>query len=410
MIRTYWRKTLNTGIREDNSFTESKKIKLVNELSSIILIVNIFTTIRWIVLNQPPLLLLNIAAVCSMLLVLYLNKTYNYKYAQLVFFGYIPLHLAVLSAFVPAGLEQYIFPLMIIAGFLIDKKRDLMIYLFFLGMLYLYIRGEFITLYYIPFERDAIDTINHLSSFLSLFMTLISINIFVKQYEINRHEVLIVNNMLEESVNIAKEKASYAELLLKEMNHRVKNNLQLITSLLNIQTQKVEGEHPKKALQDAKNRVYAIALIHEKLYNDGDIDTVNIADYLDSLIQNIKDSVPVVAPVTLDILGRCDTFRLSFRDAVSVGLILNEMINNAIIHGLSDIKSKKVVAEVIKIDEDRLQLAVTDNGSGLENIMESSRRGFGIELIETLSGSYEGKIFVDKELNKLIVELNFQKS
>lgn len=69
-----------------------------------------------------------------------------------------------------------------------------------------------------------------------------------------------------------------------------------------------------------------------------------------------------------------------------------------------------MVAEVIKIDEDRLQLAVTDNGSGLENIMESSRRGFGIELIETLSGSYEGKIFVDKELNKLIVELNFQKS
>ncbi len=407
MIKKYWHKILQTGIGVDTSFTQSKKVKLVNELSFLILIGNILTSARWILLGQPQLLILNGSAILIMFIVLTLNKKFHYKFAQLIFFTYIPIHLTVLSFFLPFGLEQFLFPLMIIAGFLIDKRRDLLTYLFILGFIYIIIKGEFFTLYTIHLSDDYLLSLNLISSFLSLIMCFVAINLFVKQYELNRHEVLIVNDMLEESVRIAKEKAGYAELLLKEMNHRVKNNLQLITSLLNIHAQKLKNATAKKALMDAKNRVHSIALIHERLYHEKDIDTIDIADYLDNLIINIKNSHTAGVKGSLNINSRCDPFRLTFGDAVSVGLILNEMITNAITHGLQKTDKKEIMVEVSKLGEAHLQLSVLDNGIGLENILNPEKRGFGIELIETLVASYEGKVFVDKNLNKLIVELLF---
>jgi two-component sensor histidine kinase len=265
-----------------------------------------------------------------------------------------------------------------------------------------------ITAYYLPFDSNYLSAFTILSSFIALLFCIISINIFVKQYEMNRHEVLIVNDMLEESVKMAKEKAAYAELLLREMNHRVKNNLQLISSLLNIQAQKVNSNIAKKALGDAKNRVHSIALIHERLYLDPDIQSVDVTDYLDSLIQNIKSSLPLGVTGSLNVESHSDHYRLPFRDAVSVGLILNEMITNAILHGLKNIADKEIRVEVLGRDEGRLRLNVKDNGMNLEKAMDPKNRGFGMELIETLAGNYNGKVFVNKKMNMLVVELQFE--
>ena len=406
MIKKYWLKLLSVGLTDDTSFAESKKIKLVNEISFLILIANIFTSIRWFVLEQSHLVLLNISGILSMVIVILVNRKHHYRIAQLIFFSYIPVHLFATSIFLPIGMEQFLFPVMIIAGFLIDKRRELMTYLFILGFLYILLEGEFITFYISNLDQNLLKMFHIISSVLALSMCFVAINLFVKQYELNRHEVLIVNDMLEESVRIAKEKAEYAELLLKEMNHRVKNNLQLITSLLNIHAKKTINITAKKALLDAKNRVHSIALIHEKLYLDIDIDTVDIADYLDDLTQNMKASIPTEKKDSLAISSQCDHFRLNLADAVSVGLILNEMITNAVQHSLQEVEEKEIIVQVKKLSEEQLELSLVDNGSGLENILDEDKRGFGIELIETLTASFNGKLFVNKALNKLVVKLN----
>lgn len=153
------------------------------------------------------------------------------------------------------------------------------------------------------------------------------------------------------------------EMLLKEIHHRVKNNLQVISSLLSLQSQTITDETAYSAILEGRNRVKSMALIHQNLYQDENLSGVNAAEYIAKLTENLFSSYRVdhdnikfqhqVAPVSLDV----DTI-------IPIGLILNELISNALKYAFPDGRKGILEVQLEQLDEG-IKLSVKDNGVGV---------------------------------------------
>ena len=195
------------------------------------------------------------------------------------------------------------------------------------------------------------------------------------------------------------------ETLLKEVHHRVKNNLQMITSLLNMQQRRLKEQAAKDALVLTKNRVKSIGLIHEHLYKHNDFSKINLVDYIEELTfilidtlhrskQKAKTSLQV-APLMLDI-----------ETAIPIGLILNELITNSIKYAFDQNPDPKLEIEVTT-DEQKLVLNILDNGHGIQE--EASTSGFGNAIIQALIENQEGTLEYPKTEKGLHVRVSFGK-
>ena len=403
-IPAFWRKIIRSGIHKDLEFNEIKKLKIINNISAWIIVFNFLTSIRWVLTGLPQFLVLNLTAVVVMSSVILFNRNEKYQTARYVFFLYIPAHVTILSLFIPLGTEQFLFPLMVTAGFIIKDKKKLIVYLGLLGADYLFLKSGF-----------GFHDITHmgpsyqyfflmLSTVLCIVLIFLSISVFIKQYAENRDEILIKNEILAESVKIAKEKSDYTSLLFKEMNHRVKNNLQLISSLLNIHADQLKDKNAKKAMIGAKNRIHSIAILHKQLYTGGNLTNIDLTTYIDDLILHIRDMLPEIKRNT-QLNFYSDPFSLRVEDAVNVGLIINELVTNAIIHGVSINGEKTIFLNIVKREDDMLTISVADSGSGINLKYFAENKGFGFELIETLYQKYNGNLAVDESKNEITVTL-----
>jgi two-component sensor histidine kinase len=192
------------------------------------------------------------------------------------------------------------------------------------------------------------------------------------------------NLVLREKNAIIERNLEDREVLLREIHHRVKNNLQFISSLLSLQSRHVNDDAALQVLRESKERIATIALVHQKLYQENNLTGVDMADYLDSLVKNLMGAFGMEANhLLLDF--RCDPIRLDIDSAMPLGLMVNELVTNAFKYGLKDVHDPVLWVE-LKREGSTLQLVVKDNGAGFPdsfNPEESS--GFGFHLIHSLS-------------------------
>lgn len=180
--------------------------------------------------------------------------------------------------------------------------------------------------------------------------------------------------------------AEEKELLLAELFHRVKNNLNIVTSLLNIRKNKSNSQEVIDALEDCRNRVFSIALVHQKMYSGKQIGNLNLNDFLRELIYNIEHIFGDEAEVKIKM---DDEIQLPISKAVPTGLILNEVLTNVYKHAKVDGKRLEIFVNVLKKDN-RIEFVVEDNGPGLR-IPDQQFEHLGLELIHSLSEQLEGK-------------------
>lgn len=186
------------------------------------------------------------------------------------------------------------------------------------------------------------------------------------------------------------------EALLKEIHHRVKNNLQIISSLLNLQSDVVVDVQSRDVLRDSQHRVRSMALIHEKLYQSSNLARIDFGDYVEKLATYLVQAYRAqahgvrlqvdVKPVYLDV----DT-------AVPCGLILNELIANALKHGFVNGRSGQIHISLHPTD-DQIILEIADDGVGIPpeiNIRQS--RSLGLQLVNTLVNQINGQITLNRE-------------
>jgi len=187
------------------------------------------------------------------------------------------------------------------------------------------------------------------------------------------------------------------EVLLKEVHHRVKNNLQLISSLLSLQSNYLNDENSKKLFLETKNRIKTIALVHEKLYKSSDVEHVNIEEYIKSIIELLlysydKEEVEVIINVT----NKFDT-KFNIEKAIPCGLIVNEIVSNALKYAFQ--KDNKGRIEItFNIGKENSSFILSDNGVGFPIGFEiENLSSLGLELVSSLVEQLEGDMKVENK-------------
>jgi len=186
------------------------------------------------------------------------------------------------------------------------------------------------------------------------------------------------------------------EVLLKEIHHRVKNNLQVISSLLNLQSGYVKDREALEMFKESQNRVRSMALIHEKLYQSKDLASIDITGYIRDLTTSLIHSYGASAAAIKVNIDVRDIF-LDITASIPCGLIINELVSNSLRHAFPDGREGAIKITMHRINEDKIELTVSDNGIGFPEDMDFRKtESLGMQVVITLVEQLDGIIELDR--------------
>lgn len=185
------------------------------------------------------------------------------------------------------------------------------------------------------------------------------------------------------------------EVLLKEIHHRVKNNLQVIASLLSLQSEYLVDSKAFAMIEDMKNRVRSIAAIHEMLYASTDLSRIDFSAYLNAIAKDLTSFYSVTASRVRIIIDSQPVF-LEITQAVPCGLIINELLTNSFKYAFSD-KRSGMIKVSFHCDDDQCALEVSDNGVGIpENLNPQEATSMGLQLVSLLVQQLKARMEIDR--------------
>ncbi len=205
----------------------------------------------------------------------------------------------------------------------------------------------------------------------------------------------VVRKKADEKINAALKEN---EVMLKEIHHRVKNNLQVICSLLNLQAEHIVDAQAREMFKESQNRVRSMALVHEKLYQSKDLAMVDFAGYIRNLTTELFRSYwPLTSGI--DMKANIENVALGIDKAIPCGLMVNELVSNSLKHAFPNGRKGEVIVTVRMADDRHMLLSVRDNGIGLPvDVDIRNTHSLGLQLVCTLSDQIDGTITVDRAL------------
>ena len=234
---------------------------------------------------------------------------------------------------------------------------------------------------------------------IAFVVTLSSVVFFVLSYKTIKKK----NKIIETEKLLTQKSLLEKEILIKEIHHRVKNNMQLVISLLKIQSLDAKQLSIEDFVNVSEARINAMALIHENLYKSETLDKVCFKEYLDHLTQSIIGSQISVKNIALQ-TKVSETF-FDIQTAIPIGLIINELVNNAYKHAFINKPNGKINI-ALKQNKDKFTLSVSDNGIGFANKQEQ-QEGLGLELVRLLVSQIKGILQIDNTIGTLFT-IQFQ--
>ena len=182
------------------------------------------------------------------------------------------------------------------------------------------------------------------------------------------------------------------EVLIQEINHRVKNNMQIISSLLSLQANHTSSDEAAEILKESRGRVKSMAMIHEKLYHSSNLSRLNMAEYLNNLVGDILRSYSSVSSKVSSNVDVDDIY-LNINTALPMGLMVNELVSNSIKHAFPEGEGN--ISIKLEYDGEKYILTVSDNGIGLpEDVDPFESSSLGLKLVNSLSIQLEGDLSV----------------
>lgn len=215
-----------------------------------------------------------------------------------------------------------------------------------------------------------------------------------------------LNNNLNISNTQLDKRNAENELLLKEIHHRVKNNLEVVSSLLALQSAKIDDPEIQDAMLASQNRVQSMGILHQKLYQSEHLAFIEMKNYFQNLCENVLDSYNETERIAVDIDMK--EIELDVDTAVPVGLIVNELLTNSLKYAFPNGKKGKIKLSLENLDKDNLSLKISDNGVGKNLSLPAKGTGFGSQLVSLLTRQIEGKL---EETNDsgMMISINFKR-
>ncbi|REE81823.1 two-component sensor histidine kinase [Lutibacter oceani] len=224
----------------------------------------------------------------------------------------------------------------------------------------------------------------------------------IKEQKITQTLIIIISSLLfliliilyitykidKKKSNLLEKQNKEKEFLLKEIHHRVKNNLEIISSLLSLQAAQIDDTNIINAIQVSQNRVYSISMIHQRLYQGKKLGLIEMKDYLIYLGSHILESFGFENSIELDY--QVDFIELDIDTSIPLGLIVNELLTNSFKYAFPNNRKGKIIISLKKIDQHSLLLKITDNGIGINE--NEKNTGFGTQLINLLTQQLDGEL------------------
>jgi len=241
---------------------------------------------------------------------------------------------------------------------------------------------------------------------LILFLALLYNSFRIKKKK--NEELEIQRQQINEQNELNKKMLIEKEWLLKEIHHRVKNNLQIVISLLNTQSAYLDNEDALMAIQNSQHRMHAMSLIHQKLYQSDNLANIDMSWYVYELINYMKECFDTDRNINF-VLDVEKTY-LDVAQAVPLGLIINEAINNTIKYAFPEDQKGEVCIVLKNIGESNYELKIADNGVGLPSDFEDTERdSLGMNLMMGLTDQIDGT-FEMKNENGLKIKITFKRN
>ncbi len=203
-------------------------------------------------------------------------------------------------------------------------------------------------------------------------------------------------NLVETNIQLDRQ-IKEKEVLLKEVHHRVKNNLQIISSLLYLQSQKIEDKKTESYFLDSRNRVLSMAMVHENLYQSDNLAQINLKAYIESLTSELLSAYNTGNyPITLKL--NIENVPLTIEKAIPLGLIINELVSNSIKYAFNEAKEGTITIKLERLATAKASILITDNGEGMGTPPNlENTETLGLTLVRSLVDQIDGTVTVFTE-------------
>ena len=234
-----------------------------------------------------------------------------------------------------------------------------------------------------------------------IIVAFVFIGLIYRQYRLKQRSNDLITHKNEQLQHFLTEK----EWLLKEIHHRVKNNLQIVMSLLNSQSAYIDNVAALTAIHDSQHRVHAMSLIHQKLYGSDNVSSIDMAFYIRELVSYLSDSFDTGQRIRFDL--EVESLELDVSQAVPLGLILNEAITNAIKYAFPKDRNGIITISLSSTTPNNYLLTISDNGIGMPLKPGSKTTGsLGMSLMSGLAEDLDGKFTIEND-NGTRIKISF---
>lgn len=388
-------KILNIGVQPNLDFYQKREIKILNLFSLITLIGLLLgsTNVFFLGENYPALAELVIAL--STICVFVFNHQKKYMLAAYAYVFTLNGAIFFINEYYDETTATYLFyfPATFCVALLHNPNKPIFrTAIFFLIVFASFLLSELFPIAVLKshtFTPEQNIILFHYNLYFTIIITIVLVYMIINLVNKQYHELgELITKTKKDQITISgslREK----EVLLAEIQHRVKNNLAVIIGLLNFQNEAAQSEETKNALREAKNRVMSIAMVHNQLYRKDDLTKINLNTYLSELITELLRSHPVFS--TIPINKRMQDIDLSITKTVPLGLVVNEVITNSFKHGFKDNKNPIIDLQLSKLNN-IATLSISDNGVGFPPKEMINNQSLGLTLIESLTDQIDGKV------------------
>ena len=398
-MKRFLRHLSNLGVNDTLGFHEQRKVRTLNIFNLIVIFFLLIGSTNAVFLKSDYPLLPELGFLGLACLSLYLNHLKKYNWAVFSFTLYINISLFFVNEYYPfaAGAYLFYFPLTVTIVLLnnpsVKDKFTIIHFAISLVFFTVSVLFDFPQILNNNIPANTLLVLWYYDAIFSIICTavltfMLNRLIYTQNAEILSH--LDIEKAVQVKLNQSlKEK----EILFAEVHHRVKNNMAIITGLLNLQASNTNNEEAKDLINVSKNRVHSMSLVHTMLYSTSDLNKIRLDKYASSLCNQLINSLESGKKIKLTEKYDSDV-EVSINKAIPIGLILNEVVTNSIKHAFPDSHPNPEIAVSISALGPLVEIAVSDNGKGFgnESDNETKAKSLGISLIKSLTEQIDGKI------------------
>ncbi|MDG1276142.1 MAG: sensor histidine kinase [Algoriphagus sp.] len=227
-----------------------------------------------------------------------------------------------------------------------------------------------------------------------------------QEVEERTQELNVTINDLTKTKNELSSKNNENVLLLKEIHHRVKNNLEVVSSLLALQFAKIDDPNMQEIMLASQNRVQSMGILHQKLYQSERLAFIEMKNYFENLCINLLDSYNETERI--EVIIEMKEFELDVDTALPLGLIVNELVTNSLKYAFAKGEKGSIELSLRELNDNNFQLKISDNGVGKSLDAKTKSTGFGTQLVDLLTRQIDGKLVQDVS-NGTMILIDFKK-